>query len=480
MDQKEFQELKKDFERVALYREIPSDHLTPITAYYALAKKGSCLLESAVVSKTESDLEAQQGRHSYIGIDPMASLKSKGRQIEIKIGGQIERFDGDPYQALRDLQKKMRTAVVHPLPVFTGGATGFIAYDAIRVKEKIPDRHADLLNLPDFFFQFYRSSLSFDHKTGKVILSTIAQDYEAGMRELDRLDSELKQSLSEKPLPQMSGNKGHIDIQSDLSDEQYGAIVEKAKEYVRAGDIFQMVPSRTFSVKIKASPFQVYRALRQRSPAPFLFFFDLDGYAIAGASPEKVISVNERIIESTPIAGTRPKGSCPKELLNDPKEIAEHVMLVDLARNDVGAVSKPGSVQVVEYKQVHQFSHVMHIVSRVAGELDEPYDALDAFKASFPAGTLTGAPKVRAMELIDELETKRRGLYGGAILGLDAKGNLTSCIAIRTTLIKDGVAYVRAGGGIVLDSVPQTEAEETRFKANTVLDALRIAEGSVL
>ncbi len=478
MNNEEFQKLKKDCERVALYREISSDHLTPITAYFALSKKGNCLLESVVESRAESNLEAKQGRFSFIGLDPMASFESRGRQIQIKIGNQTERFEADPYDALRNLQKRMRTAVVHPIPVFTGGATGFITYDAIRVKEQIPDRHADLLKLPDFFFQFYRSSLAFDHQTGKAVLATISEEYETGMKELDRLENELKQSLFQKSLPQMNGQRGNIEIVSDLSDEEFGGIVEKAKEYVQAGDVFQMVPSRTFRVKIKADPFQVYRALRQKSPAPYLFFFDLDGYAIAGASPEKIVSVQNGIVESTPLAGTRPKGSDPEELLRDPKEIAEHVMLVDLARNDVGAVSKPGSVKVAEFKQVHQFSHVMHIVSRVVGELDSKYDALDAFKASFPAGTLSGAPKVRAMELIDELETSRRGLYGGAIVGLDAKGNLTSCIAIRTTLIKDGVAYVRAGAGIVLDSVPQKEAEETRLKANTVLDALKIAEGS--
>lgn len=472
MKREEFQKIKQESDRVALYREISSDHLTPVAAYHALAQKGNCLLEAATQSKTEPD----PGRYSYIGIDPVASFTSKSGRIRINIEGHSEEFQGDPYVALRTLQKKMRAATVHPISTFTGGAVGFISYDAVRTQENIPDRHPDLLQLPDFFFQFYRSSIAFDHKTGKTVLFTISDEYEKGMSELDRLEERLKRFSS---LPPMSGKKEEIQVETDLSDGAFEAIVEKAKEYARAGDIFQMVPSRSFCVKIKAEPFQIYRSLRQISPAPFLFYFDLEQFAIAGASPEKLISVHEGIIESTPIAGTRPKGADVNELLNDPKETAEHVMLVDLARNDVGAVSIPGSVRVIEYRQVHQFSHVMHIVSRIVGELAPEYDALDAFKASFPAGTLTGAPKIRAMELIDELETSRRGLYGGAIVALDAKGNLTSCIAIRTALIKEGVATIRAGAGIVLDSVPHKEAEETRMKANTVLDALKLAEGAL-
>ncbi len=465
MNREEFQKLKEESGRVALYREIPADHFTPITAYHALAKKGSCILES-----TPGTGEA---RYSFIGIDPIASFTAKGRNIEVRIEQKVEKFESDPYVALRAFQKRLKTAVVHTPAVFTGGVTGFISYDAIRSKEKIPDRHPDVLKLPDFYFQFYQSTVSFDHETGKAMIATITDDYEKGMEELDRLNEGLHRA---HPMPVLSEKK-EIEILSDLSDAEYGAMVERAKEHIRAGDIFQMVPSRTFQAKINVEPFQVYRALRQVSPAPFLFFFDLEGYAIAGASPEKIISVENRTIESTPIAGTRPKGGSSEELLSDPKEVAEHVMLVDLARNDVGAVSKPGSVQVLEYKKVQQFSHVMHIVSRVVGQLETGLDALDAFKASFPAGTLSGAPKVRAMELIDEIENSRRGLYGGAIVALDAFGNLISCIAIRTTLIKDGTAYVRAGAGIVLDSEPLTEAQESRHKANTVLDALKMACG---
>jgi anthranilate synthase component 1 len=437
-------------------REFSADQLTPISAFASLSQKGSCLLESA--------FDKGEGRYSYIGIEPNALFTAKNGRIEMQIGTKTSSFEGDPYSALKNFHAQVKVPIDHPLAMFSGGVVGFIAYDAIRSKEKIPDRHPDHFQLPDFFFQSYRSSLVFDHAKGKALI--IAETEE----EIERLMEQLKNS----PRLPVLGNRREASIETDLSDAEHCAMVEKAKEYLRAGDVFQIVLSRTFQAKIDAEPFQIYRSLRQVSPAPYHFFFDLSDYAIAGASPEKIISVQNRIIESTPIAGTCPKGGSIEKLLSDPKEIAEHVMLVDLARNDVGSVAVPGSVKVVEYKQPHPFSHVIHIVSRVTGDLSPQFDAIDAFKMSFPAGTLSGAPKVRAMELIDSLENSRRGLYGGAIVAMDAEGNLTSCIAIRTAFLKDGVAYVRAGGGLVLDSDPQKEADETRYKASAVLEALGV------
>ncbi len=443
--------------RTALCQEIPADHLTPIAVYAALAGKGSCILESAPGTG--------QGKYSYIGIDPTASLKTKGRRIELTIEGRREIYEGDPFEALKRMQAELKTEVDVPCAGYTGGLVGFVAYDAVRQIEKIPDRHPDVLAIPDLFFQYYRSSVSFDHEANRAFVC-VADGDEA---ELKRLLERLSQVESLPILPKREGSRAEC----DLSDGEYGKLVEKAKEHIRAGDIFQMVPSRTFRVKTGADPFQIYRSLRQTSPAPYLFFFDLEGMAVAGASPEKLISVQNGIVESSPIAGTRPKGGSAEELLNDPKEVAEHVMLVDLARNDLGAVCVPGTVQVADYLKVHAFSHVIHIVSRVVGKLDPKFDAIDAFRASFPAGTLTGAPKVRAMELIDEIEQSRRGLYGGAVVAIDAEGNLMSCIAIRTALIREGEAQVRAGGGVVFDSDPLIEAAETRHKASTVLEALR-------
>lgn len=400
----------------ALFKEIPFDQYTPITAYHALAGKGACILESF----------PKKDRYSFVGIDPIASISGKG----------------DYVFALREFKKKHPSLADHPLALYTGGPVGYVTYDG------------------EYFFQIYRSAVAFDHQTGRAVLSTLGEK-----EELERLYQKLREG---KALPESSLEMGPITV--DKSDEEYVAMVEKAKEHLRAGDVFQIVLSRTFQAQVEGDPFQFYRILRKMSPAPYLFFFDLRDFAIAGASPEKIISVKDRDIESMPIAGTRPKGCPASELLNDPKEIAEHVMLVDLARNDVGAVAIPGSVKVAEFKAVHEFSHVDHIVSRVVGQLDARYDALDAFKASFPAGTLTGAPKIRAMELIEEIENSKRGLYGGAIVALDAKGNLASCITIRTAVFRDGKMFVRAGAGIVLDSDPMKEAAETIMKANTVLE----------
>ncbi len=400
----------------ARFREIPYDQYTPITAYHALASRGACILESS----------PKKDRYSFVGLDPIASIAGKN----------------DYVTALRQFKKEHPIQADHPLALYTGGPIGYVTYDG------------------EYFFQIYRSAVSFDHQMGRAILSTIGDE-----QELEQLYKNLKKS---KPLDECIYEIGPITV--DKSDEDYVSMVEKAKEHLRAGDIFQIVLSRTFQAEIQGDPFQFYRTLRKTSPAPYLFFFDLENFAIAGASPEKIISVHNQEIESMPIAGTKPKGTSIAELLNDPKETAEHVMLVDLARNDVGAVSIPGSVRVAEFKTVHEFSHVDHIVSRVVGQLQAKYDALDAFQASFPAGTLTGAPKIRAMELIDEIENSKRGLYGGAIVALDAKGNLSSCITIRTAVLQDGKMLVRAGAGIVLESDPQKEADETFMKASTVLE----------
>lgn len=434
---------------MTLVREYPADQLTPVTAYTAVARKGSCLLETAIA-------EFGSGRQSFIGIEPLATFTGRGKVYGLQTKGAVETFEGDPYSILSSLEKRFMTPAV-----------GFIAYDAVRVKENIPARHPDLLGLPDLFFHFYRSFIVFDHDS-----QTVAVAAETG-EEIEEIVQALHREMRKLPFLV----KNPVSITPDLSDEEYAAVVEKAKEYIVKGDIFQIVPSRTFRVKLQTEPFQIYRALRQTSPAPYLFFFDFEEYAIAGASPEKLISVINGQVESTPIAGTCKAGGSIEKLMADPKENAEHVMLVDLARNDIGSVCVPGSVQVSSFKQPVRFSHVTHIVSRVVGQLAPNQTSLDALKASFPAGTLSGAPKVRAMELIDELETSRRGLYGGAIVHLDGKGNLRSCIAIRTAFIKDGVVSVRAGGGVVLDSDPMKEAEETRLKASTVLDALQYAGG---
>lgn len=394
-------------------KEIPYDQFTPITVYHALATTESCILEST----------PGKDRYSFIGIDSMETLKGQG----------------DYAPALRALRNKYQ--VDDPQVLYLGGAIGYVGYDQ------------------SYCFQVYRSAVIFDHQTGRAILATLGDE-----AELQKLLSKLTQM---RMLPEMALEMGDVEV--DRSDAEFKEMVEKAKEHLRAGDAYQIVLSRTFQVKMKGDPFQFYRALRKLSPAPFLFFLDTGSFCLAGASPEKIISVKDGLIEATPIAGTCPKGASVELLKTDPKELSEHVMLVDLARNDLGAVSVPGSVKVTEYQVVHEFSHVYHIVSKVVGRLRPNLDALDAFAAAFPAGTLTGAPKKRAMELIQEMEKDGRGVYGGGIVAIDAQGNLNSCIAIRTAVIEDGLLKVRAGAGIVLDSDPQKEADETRHKANTIL-----------
>lgn len=428
--------------------EIAYDSLTPILAYKTLGGAGCCMLESAY--------EKGEGKVSTIGINPIATFKSKGLFLEIERKGQTKVSQGDPYEALK---------------IFAQGrqALGFIGYNAIRIKEKLPDRHEGA-DFPDFFFHLFQTVITFYHDRQKIICR-----HEGDQESLDMVITRCSQPVR---LPSFIKSIP-LSIKPDLSNAEYARLVEKAKEHIRAGDIFQLVLSRTFHAKTSASSFDIYRAMRQTSPSPYHFYFEEDDFAIAGASPELLISVQDGVIESMPIAGTSPKEAHGQELLDSDKECAEHVMLVDLARNDVGAVSLPGTVHVSEYKSVKSFSHVNHMISKVNGELNPSYHPLDAFKASFPAGTLSGAPKIRAMEIIDDLENTRRELYGGAIVSLDPSGNLNSCIAIRTALIRGSQVEVRIGAGIVLDSDGFKEAQETEHKGKGVFEALRLAEGGV-
>lgn len=442
MDQETFVEIAREYSKIALFRELSADHLTPVQAYIAL--QGNCLLESD---------EESAGRHSFIGADPIETISDPK----------------EGFEALRAGQRKVYAR--HPLGLYTGGLIGFVSYDAVRKIESIPSRHVDQKKIPDLYFNMYRSSAVFDHRSGKMLLGHLVEvgespieDYLRGTFELEKLEQKL---FSPVHLPMLQLGE-RAEVFEEIGDATFEEMVLKAKEHIRAGDVFQLVSSRTFRTSCNDA-FALYRRLRQEAPAPYLFYFDVGDRQIVGASPEKLISVQGRVIESTPIAGTRPSGGDPAELLADSKERAEHLMLVDLARNDLGAVSEIGSVVVKDLMQVRRFPRVMHIVSTVTGILKEGLDAIDAFKASFPAGTLTGAPKIRAMELIDEIEPSRRGLYGGAIVAIDARGNLDSCIAIRMGLVENGELTVRAGAGIVYDSDPAKEAEETRLKASSIL-----------
>ncbi len=481
-----FVDLADSHPRIAVYREVPGDKLTPINAYLALEgfAKEITLLES-------SPKEKALGRYSYLCFDPIAEIKSNGKEVIIRHNKQTKKLISDPFKILRLYQSKLFSKIDHPLSGFIGGMVGFMSYDAIRLIEEIPNGNKDEDNIPDMLFRFYSKNITFDHQTGKVIISTVAEVnaddaldvvYKQAIDKINKISNQLLSYNNEthESLKKLNQNVKQVNVDTD--DATYRKMVERAKQNIIEGDVFQVVLSRKFNVNTTAKPFDIYRALRFSNPSPYMFYIEADDYIISGASPEKLISIKDRVIESCPLAGTSPRSEesdslIAKELLENEKEVAEHMMLVDLSRNDIGAVAVPGSVKVTKLKEIEKYTRVMHISSTVQGLLRDDMDVFDAIKASFPAGTLSGAPKIRAMEIIDELESSRRGIYGGVICGIDSQGNLDSCIAIRTTLIKNGIASVRAGAGVVFDSESQAEADETRHKAKAILEGILLAEG---
>jgi len=477
----EFKKLAQYNKRIAVFRTVPSDKFTPITVFQALQNESAqaVLLESAVES-------ASIGRYSFIALQPFAQFSAKGGIVKISQGQNYrEESIRPPIDVLKAFLEEMRCAQHSDLPYLSGGAVGFFSYDAIRLFEKIPGRHPDKDELPDIFFLCPKIVLVFDHLKGAMSLSLLVEtgddlyeDYSQAQKELDLLLEKIIRPGTSRTKEKFADSV----VQEDVDDLTFCKKVEEAKEYIRRGDAYQIVLSRKFQRSYSVEPLAIYRALRIISPSAFMFYFQTPDFSIAGASPERLIKVTNAAVETMPIAGTRPRGTGDEDLqqelalLADEKEAAEHMMLVDVGRNDIGAVAEIGTVVVKELKTVHRFSHVMHLVSVVSATLKAGCDALDALKAAFPAATLSGAPKIRAMEIVDFLETSRRGLYGGAICAIDNYGNLDSCIAIRMAQLKNGIASVRTGAGIVFDSDPQKEADETRHKARSVLEAIRIAE----
>jgi len=467
----EFKELAKNAGRVAVFHEIPAGKLTPFIIYRLLNqafKTDGAMLE---------DLHQRAcTRYSHICFEPIASLTINNDD------------DSQPFVALRDFQSRFMYSTRADVADLITSAIGFITYDAVRYFETIPDRHAKDSSLPVLLFNFYALGLSFDHEKQTILISNVVdanhqpeQAYNQAQQKIMDIIRLLSTSPDEVDL--MIAKNVASPVEVDTSDTDFMRRVEKAKEYIIRGDAFQIVISRCFKRNYSVSPLEIYKTLRRVSPAPFMFYFPTKTRVIIGASPERFIRVHHKQVTVNPIAGTR-KSTGEKtaeaitaDLLSDKKEVAEHMMLVDLARNDVGAVSEPGSVEINELLHVKHYSHISHITSSVTGKLQEKKDALDAFAASFPAGTLSGAPKIRAMQIIDELETSRRGLYGGAICRLDSSGNFDSCIAIRMAVLKDGIATIRTGAGIVYDSNPATEAQETHQKARSILDAIAQAHG---
>lgn len=479
MGLEQFERLAAGGGRVAVFRHVAADLLTPVAAFGALARPGAgaFLLES-------SDGAQDVGRYSFLGFEPSLRVVGVGRRVELWRGVERMQVEGDVLAVLRRELAQRRVAPDADLPPLVGGAVGYVAYDAARLWERLPDRHGAGA-APEVDFSFFDTVVAFDHLRRTATISHVvepgAAPREAFARGMDRVDEVAARLTAPKAQPPAAAPGRCGEVETDLDDAAYERLVRRAKEYIVAGDVFQVVLSRRFRAPCPAPPFAVYRALRMVNPSPFMFYLQRDGHAVAGASPERLVRTQGRRVETMPIAGTRPRGTgagdarLEAELLADPKERAEHMMLVDLARNDLGIVAVPGSVAVEELAAVQRLSRVMHLTSRVAATLRPDRDGLDALRAALPAGTLSGAPKIRAMEIIDELETSRRGLYGGAVGYLGGSGCTDSCIAIRMAEIAGGVATVRAGAGIVHDSDPAAEAAETRHKARAVLEAVRLA-----
>ncbi len=473
---------------VPLYDEIIADTETPVSVYL------KCRTESPYSFLLESIEGGEKvGRYSFIGVNPFCNFIIRGQSYEIvprhpDVSDMPKLVQGisDPIAALKKIFSHYVTVPVDGVPRLVSGAIGYFGYETVRLVENIPDAATDELRLDDALLMFMDTLIVFDNVKRKVLLVSNAyvpagsteeilqKEYDKAAVEIRRLRTLLKKKLEDHTDPAVIGP-----VEQAVSKSAYEKMVERSIQYIAEGDVFQVLPSHRMKRAFSGDPFAIYRKLRVINPSPYMYFFSLDGVCIAGSSPELLVRVENGIVETRPLAGTRRRGKTEaedalleEELLSDPKERAEHLMLIDLGRNDIGRISEYGEVEVTDYMVIEKYSHVMHIVSNVRGKLKKGLSSIDAFFSCFPAGTLSGAPKIRAMEIIAELEPVKRGIYGGAIGYIDFSGNLDSCIAIRTTVIKDGYAYFQAGAGIVYDSVPEKEYNETLIKMDAVLRAV--------
>lgn len=469
------------------WTELVSDLDTPVSAAVKLGteEKYISLLESVEGGAT-------RGRYSFISLKPDVVWRSNGQSAEISrdATGKHDSYVGCEHQtldSLRALMDESRIDLPGNLPPMAAGLIGYMSYDTIRLVEDIPNDNPDTIGIPEGLFMRPTVMVIFDSIADTMTIvtpvrpiegTTAEQAYEAAEVRLRETIEALDRPLPRRPVSGPSDADDAVEPTSNVGRDGYHEMVRRAKEYVLAGDVFQVVPSQRLRRPFIHPPFSLYRSLRRLNPSPFLFYLNFDGFAIVGSSPEILVRVREGKVTIRPIAGTRPRGATKSEdeqhardLLHDPKELAEHLMLLDLGRNDVGRVTKTGTVTVTEQMVIEYYSHVMHIVSNVDGELSPEYDAMDALMAGFPAGTVSGAPKVRAMEIIDELEPERRSFYAGSIGYLAANGDLDTCIALRTALVKDGELIVQAGGGIVADSDPEDEFQESQNKAKAIIRA---------
>ena len=481
LDPADLSSLAKEGSIIPLCREVGADLLTPVAALLRIARGGRSpfLLESVEGGETVA-------RYSFLGCDPVEMISARVDSHTVE--------GGDPLAGLRRAMEPYRAVRLPDLPRFAGGAVGYLSYDIVRAVERLPLGPQSDLHAPDLLFGIYDTVLAFDHLKQRIqIVSNIRTEeggrpltarklgerYRQARRRIEAIEGLLRRDLPRRARPRRARGRWSCNI----TESSYKASVRRAKGYIRAGDIFQVVLSQRFARRTTAHPFSIYRALRRINPSPYMYYLDFGTVGLAGASPEMLVRVEGDRIRTRPIAGTRPRGRnenvdqrMEEELRTDPKERAEHVMLVDLGRNDLGRVSRGGSVEVTRFMDVERYSHVMHLVSEVAGRLKPDRDAFDGLLACFPAGTVSGAPKVRAMEIIDELETTRRGPYAGAVGYMDFSGSLDSCITIRTVVTHRGHAYAQAGAGIVADSKPEGEYRECVSKAGALVDAIERAE----
>ena len=463
---------KWDGNLIPVYREIVADLETPVSAFLKISRGGnSFLLESVEGGQ-------RLARYSFIGTEPYEELITWGKDRS------------DPLERIAGELQKYKVVPLEGLPRFCGGAVGYISYETVCRFEKLPSPELDPVNVPESRFMFVDTMLVFDHVTHKIkVLSyvrlngDIEKSYQQAVDKIDDLVARLQQPYKNKQVARNKASKTTVPmLTSNFTQEKFEETVQKIKEYITAGEAIQVVPSQRLSQPTKLPPFEIYRALRTINPSPYMFYLDFKDFQIIGASPEVLVRVEDGVVMTRPLAGTRPRGKTPqedialeKELRSDEKERAEHIMLVDLGRNDIGRVSQPGTVKVSDLMDVERYSHVMHLVTHIQGKLRTDMNAFDALRACFPAGTVSGAPKIRAMEIIAEMEPEKRGPYAGAVGYFSFSGNMDMAIAIRTMVVNQGIAYVQAGGGIVYDSVPQREYEESMNKAKVLLKALEQA-----
>jgi anthranilate synthase component I len=475
---------------IPVHRRLGADLLTPVSAFFQLRQdaRSPFLLESVEGGE-------KLARYSFLGRNPYLTVQAEGKNTTIEYADNSkpkEIVAKDIFSVLSELMSRYTEVASPQLPRLTGGAVGYFSYDCVRLIEHLPSENAPDLNVPDAIWCFYDTIAAFDHVKHQLVLMASAfvnpgEDLEVlyadAVKKLDGLEATFS-------LPVLPGSDRVVlksEITSNVTQSDFETSVQKAKDLIYEGDIFQVVLSQRFCSKFSGDPFNLYRALRQVNPSPYLFYLDFDDFKLVGSSPEVLVRVENGRAELLPIAGTRPRSESEEEdqrleaeLMADTKERAEHLMLVDLGRNDLSRISKFGTVSVDKYAYVERFSHVMHIVSAVSGQLKDSGNAIDVLKACFPAGTVSGAPKVRAMEIIDQLEPTRRGVYAGAVGYLDFRGNLDTCITIRTMLVQDESVYIQAGAGIVADSNPAMEYEETRSKAMALHRAMNVAAGELL